>query len=57
MGGAKRFPLVARIPSGRRIKWTYIEKKKEGGITHATGKSRPDTVPVPERLQQDTLSA
>jgi hypothetical protein len=44
------------LPAGE-VKWTYIEKKKEGGITHATGKSRPDTVPVPERLQQDTLSA
>jgi hypothetical protein len=44
------------LPVGE-VRWTYIEKKEEGGITRTTGRSRPDAVPVPERIRQDALAA
>ncbi len=36
------------LPAGK-VRWTYIEQKKEG-IVHDTGIDRPDAVPVPERI-------
>lgn len=44
------------LPAGE-IRWTYIEKKQEGGISRSTGTSRPDAILVPQRIQQDALSA
>ena len=44
------------LPAGE-VQWTFIEKKKEGGIMRDTGRNRPDAVPIPERIRQSVVSA
>ena len=44
------------LPVGE-VRWTYIEKKEEEGVTHSTGRNRPQDIPVPERMRQAALSA
>jgi hypothetical protein len=44
------------LPVGE-VRWTYVEKREQGEIARQTGRSRPDAVPLPERIEQNALSA